>query len=110
MVPSGKSKFPPACRIVRLLTMGRDNQSRADAVLVAQVEVALPALAAARTRRNTASEFAMVGSDMNSPLPFPASSIRWANSIAASVLPAPVSSSMTASVRPSGRSTDWQAA
>lgn len=48
-VPSGTSKSPPARRIARLLTMGRDHLSRADAVLVAQIEAALPTLAAART-------------------------------------------------------------
>ena len=39
---------PPARRIARLLTLGRDHLSKADAVLVAQIEAALPALAQAR--------------------------------------------------------------
>lgn len=47
-VPSGTSKSPPARRIARLLTMGRDHLSRADAVLVTQIEAALSALATAR--------------------------------------------------------------
>ncbi|MEG4641450.1 hypothetical protein VB636_00990, partial [Paracoccus sp. APAP_BH8] len=37
-----------ARRIARLLTMGRDHLSRADAVQVARIEAALPALAAVR--------------------------------------------------------------
>jgi len=44
----GIGKSPPARRMARLLTVGRDHLSRADAVLVAQVETALPALAQAR--------------------------------------------------------------
>jgi len=44
----GAGKSPPARRIARLLTTGRDHLSKADAVLVAQIEAALPALAQAR--------------------------------------------------------------
>jgi transposase len=46
--PSGTGKSPPARRIARLLTVGRDHLCRADAVLVAQIEAVLPSLAAAR--------------------------------------------------------------
>ena len=47
-VPNGTGKSPPARRIARLLTLGRDHLCRADAVQVARIEAALPALAAAR--------------------------------------------------------------
>lgn len=47
-MPIGIGKSPPARRIARLLTLGRDHLSKADAVLVAQIEAALPALAQAR--------------------------------------------------------------
>ena len=47
-VPKGMGKSPPARRIARLLTMGRDHLSRADALQVAQIEAASPALATAR--------------------------------------------------------------
>lgn len=47
-VPNGAGKSPPARRIAGLLGMGRDYLSRADAVQVARIEAALPALAAAR--------------------------------------------------------------
>lgn len=47
-LPLGAGKSPPARRIARLLTIGRDHLSNADAVLVAQIEAALPALAKAR--------------------------------------------------------------
>lgn len=47
--PNRTGKSPPARRIARHLTMGRDHLSRADAVQVARIEAALPALAAART-------------------------------------------------------------
>ncbi len=47
-LPPGVGKSPPARRIARLLTVGRDHLSKADAVLVAQIEAALPALAKAR--------------------------------------------------------------
>jgi transposase len=46
--PIGVGKSPPARRIARLLTTGRDHLSKADSVLVAQIEAALPALAQAR--------------------------------------------------------------
>ena len=46
--PTGAGKSPPARRIARLLTTGRDHLSKADSVLVAQIEAALPALAQAR--------------------------------------------------------------
>jgi transposase len=39
---------PPARRIAQLMTSARDHLSKADAVVVAQVEAALPALAATR--------------------------------------------------------------
>jgi transposase len=45
---SGSGKCPPARRIAQLMTSGRDHLSKSDAVLVAQVEAALPALAVAR--------------------------------------------------------------
>lgn len=47
-VPKGTEKSPPARRIATLLTMGRDHLSKADAVQVARIEAALPALAVAR--------------------------------------------------------------
>uniref|UniRef100_UPI0035940EC4 transposase n=1 Tax=Pseudogemmobacter lacusdianii TaxID=3069608 RepID=UPI0035940EC4 len=47
-VPSGTGKSPPARRIARLLTVGRNHLSSADAVQVARIEEALPALAVAR--------------------------------------------------------------
>ncbi|QRD53792.1 ISL3 family transposase (plasmid) [Pseudosulfitobacter pseudonitzschiae] len=47
-VPSGTRKSPPARRIARLLTMGRDHLTHADAIQVARIEAALPALATAR--------------------------------------------------------------
>src|SRR5690606_10675387 len=47
-VPNAMVKLPPARRIARLLTMGRDHLSRADALQVAQIEAASPALATAR--------------------------------------------------------------
>ena len=47
-VLSGSWKCPPARRIAQLMTSARNHLSKADAVLVAQVEVALPALAATR--------------------------------------------------------------
>ncbi|MEH6788820.1 MAG: ISL3 family transposase [Paracoccus sp. (in: a-proteobacteria)] len=47
-VPTGTGKSPPARRIARLLTMGRNHLSRADAVQVARTEAALPVLAVAR--------------------------------------------------------------
>lgn len=47
-MPRGMGKSPPARRIARLLTMGRAHLSRADALQVAQIEAALPALATAR--------------------------------------------------------------
>lgn len=47
-VPSGTGQSPPARKIARLLTMGRDHLSRADAIQVARIEAALPALATAR--------------------------------------------------------------
>lgn len=47
-VPTGAGKSPPARRIARLLTVGRNHLSRADAVQVARIEEALPALAVAR--------------------------------------------------------------
>lgn len=46
-VPTGTGKSPPARRIARLLTLGRDHLSRADSVQMAQIEAALPALATA---------------------------------------------------------------
>ncbi|MEO1283099.1 MAG: transposase, partial [Pseudomonadota bacterium] len=45
---SGTGKSPPARRIARLLTMGRDHLCRADAIKVVRIEAALPALATAR--------------------------------------------------------------
>ena len=48
-VPFISDKSPPARKIARLLSTSRDHLSRADAILVAQVEAVLPALATART-------------------------------------------------------------
>ena len=47
-IPSGPGKSPPARRIARLMTIARDHLCKADAVLVARIEAAIPALAAAR--------------------------------------------------------------
>lgn len=47
-VLSGAGKCLPARTIAQLMTSARDHLSKADAVLVAQVEAALPALATAR--------------------------------------------------------------
>ncbi|EEW56582.1 transposase [Ruegeria sp. TrichCH4B] len=47
-VPSGTGKSPPARRIARLLTMGRDHLTHADTIQGARIEAALPALATAR--------------------------------------------------------------
>ncbi|MDD9732336.1 transposase [Mameliella sp. AT18] len=47
-VPPGTRKSPPARRIARLLTMGRDHLTCAEAIQVARIEAALPALATAR--------------------------------------------------------------
>lgn len=44
----GTGKLPPARKIARLLTVGRDHLSKADAIQVARIEAALPALATAR--------------------------------------------------------------
>ncbi len=46
--PFGSGKCPPACRIAQFMTSARYHLSKADAVLVARIEVALPALAIAR--------------------------------------------------------------
>ena len=45
---SGTEKSPPSRKICRLLTIGRDHLSKADAMRVAKIEAALPALAKAR--------------------------------------------------------------
>jgi transposase len=45
---AGNGKCPPARRIAQLMTSARNHLSKADAVLVTQVEAALPALAATR--------------------------------------------------------------
>ncbi len=47
-MPSGVGKTPPARKIARLLTTARDHLCKADAVVVARVEAALPSLATAR--------------------------------------------------------------
>ena len=47
-VSSGTGKPPPARRIARLLTVGRNHLSKADAIQVARIETASPALATAR--------------------------------------------------------------
>lgn len=47
-VLSGGGKCPPARRIAQLMTSARYHLSKADAVLVARIETALPALAIAR--------------------------------------------------------------
>lgn len=46
--PSGTEKSPPARKIARLLTLGRDHLCKADAIQVARIEASLPALATAR--------------------------------------------------------------
>lgn len=51
-IPVGTGKSPPARKIARLLTTARDHLSKADAILVAQVETVLPALAMARALTN----------------------------------------------------------
>lgn len=48
-VPIGTAKSPPARRIARLLTTGRDHLSRENAIQVATIEAALPILTTART-------------------------------------------------------------
>ena len=45
---SGIEKMPSARRIARLMTVGRDHLNKADAIRVARIEAALPALAEAR--------------------------------------------------------------
>lgn len=47
-VPTGTEKSPPARKIARLLTTGRDHLSKADAIRVARIEAALPALTQAQ--------------------------------------------------------------
>lgn len=47
-IPNGATKSPAARRIARLLTIARDHLSKADAVLVARIEAALPSLSATR--------------------------------------------------------------
>ena len=47
-IPSGPGKSPPARRIARLMTIARDHLCKADAVMVARIEAAIPALAVAR--------------------------------------------------------------
>ncbi|OWY04500.1 hypothetical protein B6V76_08265 [Thioclava sp. IC9] len=49
---AGNGKCPPARRNAQLMTSARSHRSRADAVLVAQVEAALPALAATHLLAN----------------------------------------------------------
>ena len=46
---SGTGRCPPARKVAQLMTSARNHLSKAEAVLVAQVEAALPALAVART-------------------------------------------------------------
>lgn len=46
--PPGTEKSPPARKIARLLTLGRDHLCKADAIQVARIEASLPALATAR--------------------------------------------------------------
>lgn len=47
-VPSGTGKSPPACKIARHLSVGRNHLRKADAIQVARIEAALPTLATAR--------------------------------------------------------------
>ena len=47
-MPIGTGKSPPARKIARLLTTARDHLCKADAVIVARIEAALPAVAMAR--------------------------------------------------------------
>jgi transposase len=48
VVPSGTGRLPPARKIARLLTVGRDHLTKDDTIQVARIEAALPALATAR--------------------------------------------------------------
>lgn len=47
-VATGSGKCPPARKIARMMTSGRNHLSKADAITVAQTEGAVPALAQAR--------------------------------------------------------------
>lgn len=62
-IRSGSGKSPPARRIARLMTLGRDHLSKADAVLVARIEAAVPALAVARTLTDRFTDMVRNGRD-----------------------------------------------
>ena len=47
-MPSGTGKSPPARKLARLLTVGRDHLGKSDALQVTQIETALPDLATTR--------------------------------------------------------------
>lgn len=57
----GAEKSPPARKIARLLTTARDHLSKADAIMVAQIERALPCLTAARGLRDRFTDMARNG-------------------------------------------------
>ncbi len=57
-VPAGTGKSPPARKIARLPTSGRDRLDREDAFMVVRIEAALPALATARTLAESFAAFA----------------------------------------------------
>ena len=46
--PCGESKCPPSRKIARMMTAARDHLSKAEAVMVARIEAAIPSLAATR--------------------------------------------------------------
>ena len=60
-VPKGMGKSPPARRIARLLTMGRDHLSRAAALQVAQIETVSPALSTAQALAHRFTEMVRNG-------------------------------------------------
>ncbi|WP_370296196.1 transposase [Poseidonocella sp. HB161398] len=56
-------KTPPARKIARLLTRDRENLSKEDALTVARVEAALPALATARALADSFTEMVRNGTE-----------------------------------------------
>jgi transposase len=63
VAPSGTGKSPPARKIARFLTTARDHLCKADAIMVAQVEAALPALVTARSLTDRFTDMVRNGSD-----------------------------------------------
>jgi transposase len=57
-VPSGAGKSTSACQIARLLTMGRDHLSKADAIQIERIEAALLCSFARGFRRDKAAVIA----------------------------------------------------